>query len=356
MGKPVPYYNIKKGRKFMAVNIPTVPATRGNITSVSTGITPYLFHTSSDNDMSALNNFFHQLYSFDWLNSDKTVHALSSTLSLHYLPIVIGNWSYSSIAFICVGAQQFQISDSADHNIHKPANRFKIFSECTITIPHPYDNYLDYPPYTRVVLHLPFIGDREIDHTPFLQQSGEYKGKIYVWWSVDVYSGDLTCFLADHNKYVYASFTGNCAVRFPLSAADFSQQAAGAAQAVTGAITTIGGIIAENPMVATMGMMSTGAGLVKAFQPPRTMINGSITGAHGYEGIWHSYATVTRPKFTDSDAAQGYPVKGKPCHKYVSLLGLSGFTKIAEIKLWNFPGQKSELEECLALLKEGVIL
>ena len=340
----------------MAETIPTVPTTRGNILKNNMGgIKAYIFHNTTA-DLDDLYEFFHQLYSHDWLNNDKTVHALSSVLSLHYTPVLFSIGAETNS--VMVGAQHFTIDGGDDSKIHYLSSRFKIFSECYIEIPHPYNNYLDYPPYTRTVIHLPFIGDREIDHTPFLQQEGEYKGRIYVWWSVDAYTGDLTCFLADNNKYVYATFTGNCAIKFPLSAADYSQQAAGAAQAVTGAIATVGGYVTENPAMAAMGLINTGVGLIKAFQPPRTMINGSITGSHGYEGIWHTYATVTRPKFVDSYEAQGYPVKGKPCHKYVNLSSLNntGFTKIAEIKMKNFPGQNSELDECLALLKEGVIL
>lgn len=337
----------------------SLPGSRGNILPTRlSGINGLIFHMDTTREQNALSTFFTNLYDYEWGNNDKTVHAINSIVSLHYIPVKFGNENESTNVPVNVTALVIMGAEPTSGPIHFLYKRFKVFSECYITIPHPYNNYLDYPPYTRVVLHLPFIGDREIDHTPFLQQDGEYKGRMYIWWSVDAYTGDLTCFVCDHNKYVYNTFTGNCAIRFPVSGADYSQQVSGAMQAITGAITTVGGFVAENPMIAAAGLLNIGSGIIKAYQPPKTTINGSITGSHGYEGCWESYATVTRPKFDASWEAQGYAVKGKPCHKYVALNTLenTGFTKIAEIKMKNFPGQKSELDECLALLKEGVLL
>lgn len=316
-----------------------LPPQRNAIINEGAGINIYCWQKSATLYDDLFNDLYSTNYSWEQANG---VNVLSSVISFHYIPY----------AFTLGTARQVKVGSQTLETLgYYTSDRFIQFTEGTITLPHTYQNYLDYPPYTRCVIHLPFIGEAEIDHTPFINTPSR---NIKIVHSIDIVTGDLVTFLCDSNNNVYYTFKGNCALHMPLSSADYSRNVSGIMQAIAGAGTVIGGAVMENIGMVAGGLSALGTGIAQATLPAKTTITGGLSSSLGYMGSLTTYVTYTEPDFDSS--IQGYHVLGKPYYKYRSLTNATGFTKIGEINLTGIPCQKNELDEIEALLKSGVIL
>lgn len=81
-------------------------------------------------------------------------------------------------------------------------------------IPEYWGNYLDYSPYSKAYIYLPFIGIQELDVDDIVGHS------VNVCYHIDAYNGSciaqITCAKDGYTNTLY-QFSGNCAVEYPLS-------------------------------------------------------------------------------------------------------------------------------------------
>lgn len=82
-------------------------------------------------------------------------------------------------------------------------------------IPKYFDSYLDYAPYTKIQVYLPFIGMQDI------QVNLCMGGSISISYLINTFNGNCTAFItlkdAEGDKRVLNTATGNCAVHIPLT-------------------------------------------------------------------------------------------------------------------------------------------
>ena len=212
----------------------------------------------------------------------------------------------------------------------------------TINVNEYWGSYLDYAPYSKASIYLPYCGVHPIDIDEIMDRT------ITVEYHVDILSGACVAFIMCADSVLY-SFTGQCASSIPVSGNDFTQMINGIITASTaiGSMVATGGATAP---VAVPQLVSTAVNSMK----PEVEKSGSLSGTGGMLAIQTPYLILTIPRQAlpkDQNTFTGYP------SFITSTLGdLSGYTEVEEIHLESVPATDGELSEILNLLKSGVIL
>ena len=260
-----------------------------------------------------------------------------------------------------------------------------------------YGSALDYNPYTKVSIFLPFIGMVDLDTDEVMNKT------IFLKYRVDIVSGSCVAKIfvgdAQDNSCLY-QFTGDCSIAMPMNSADFSGYRAAfisAAKAVTMGVAAAGGGIAAAAEASRITSELTGgfegqseegrsryeqavrnvASDVKSSATPVSFgdsaksnaVNtvGEVTsgklqiqhasgfgGNSGMLGIRRPYVIIKRPNMCNPETYGKY--NGRPCEMYLSLATLSGYTEVQNIQLTGFSATNPELGEIASLLRGGVIL
>ena len=204
------------------------------------------------------------------------------------------------------------------------------------TIEEFYKAYLDYAPYTKVSIFLPYIGDQQLN-------TDEVMGKtLNVKYRFDLATGDCVAFISVDGSVLY-SFSGNCAARLPLSSNNYG----GLLPSITGAI------VAAGSMAAGVPALGAASALAVSSMKQDIRHTGSISGSAGLMGVQTPYLIITRPR-------QALPIgqnsfMGYPSFITESLGGLTGYTEVESCHLEHVPCTDEELREIENLLKGGVL-
>lgn len=216
--------------------------------------------------------------------------------------------------------------------------------------------YLDYAPYTKIDLFLPFIGYKTLNTDEIM------RGKLYIKYRIDILTGACVAFLYNDIAVLY-QYVGNCSLQIPITAADYTQTIQSLLSlANTGINVLSGGVVAGvrggvlNGVVQTVGNLANQSGAILsdiANTKPTIERSGGLTTFAGVLGLQKPYLTITRPKATIPENQNR--LMGYPSQTYVKFSQLSGFTVIENC---NFKGgvcTDSEKQEILNLLYQGVI-
>lgn len=224
------------------------------------------------------------------------------------------------------------------------SNQFKTIPCGTITIPELNENCLDYIPYTKLELYLPFIGITEIDTNEFMS------GSITVTYKVDVYTG--TC-LAEvkctrsrdlNNGAILYTFSGNCSQQIPLTSGD--------ARGVFGALVSAVGLGLSVATGGATAMMAAGsaAGLAS-----REMLHvshsGNLSANAGIMGQKKPYLIINRERPYTANSYNSF--YGYPANKTINIGNYSGFLKVKACKLKG-SATEAEKQEIMQLLTTGI--
>lgn len=214
----------------------------------------------------------------------------------------------------------------------------------TCEIPKKWGAYLDYNPYTKVSIFLPYIGFRELD-------TDDVMGKtVTLQYIIDILTGACVAELKCGDTVLY-SWQGNCANEVPISGSDWRNavsSALGIAATVAATVATGG---ASAPMIAGT-VASVGANSLNL--KPTINRSGSLSGSAGFIGNQRPYIIRSVPNLVipaDQNKFIGYP-----SFITTSLGSLTGYNEIASIHLEGIPATGNELAEIETLLKGGVIL
>ena len=211
-------------------------------------------------------------------------------------------------------------------------------------IPKKWGAYLDYNPYTKLSIFLPYIGFKEID-------ADDVMGKtISLQYIIDILTGACVAELKCGDTVLY-SWSGNCANEVPISSSDWRgaiSAAVGIAATIAATAAVTGGATA--PMAASM-IASVGANSMNL--KPTISRSGSISGSAGFIGQQRPYIIRTIPNLVipaDQNKFIGYP-----SFVTISLGSLTGYNEISSIHLEGIPATGAELDELESILKGGVI-
>lgn len=210
-----------------------------------------------------------------------------------------------------------------------------------------FNSFLDYAPYTRVQIYLPFAGVHELNPSDIVGNA------IKLTCTVDFLSGDIVYNITVNTgtcQSVLYTFAGNCSVALPLTAANYDNVVSGLSKALIGA--AVAG--ASGGSGALLAGASGAMGAADIINSGKTSVKGSFGGTAGAMSPLQCYLIVTRPKMVK---AKDYgDINGYPCMQSYRLNEVEGYVKIAECN-WAIPGAtEEEINELDEVMKsEGAI-
>lgn len=227
-------------------------------------------------------------------------------------------------------------------------------------------SFLDYSPYLKCFLFLPFIGMNEIDMDEWQNST---MGVVY---HVDVLTGAMFCFVT-RNGSVIMTYSGQCSENVPLSSNDFTTTIGsilGVASTAVGAVATVAtagsaapaaaaaGGLSEAALGARTGASLAGAGVSTASQvgsmKPSIRHSGCVGGGAGIMGVKAPYLLFIAPRMATPNNQEKYT--GFSSNKIVELSTCSGYTEVQAINLHIKNANDMEMAEIENGLKTGVIL
>lgn len=233
------------------------------------------------------------------------------------------------------------------------------------------DTYLDYSPYTKCYLYLPYVGTHQIDVDDIM------RGSIQVVYNVDILSGAVSAQVLckdaknDNLECMY-EYSGACATQIPVTGQNFNNLL----KSCFDIASNVGNLVATGGEAVPMYSGKAGAALSKNFKREKynTMYqntlgivesglnmmkadighSGSIGSAAGMLGHQKPKLIMLTPRLctpANANAYQGYPsfISGR-------LGNLSGFTVVETLRLDDTRATGAEAAEIIELLGEGVIL
>lgn len=214
------------------------------------------------------------------------------------------------------------------------------------------DTFLDYAPYSKFSLYLPYIGVKEMDANDFVGHT------ISILYHGDVVTGGVTAYVLKDGSVMY-QYSGCCALTVPLNADSWGTTISGAIQIAT---TLIGGAALSS---AGSGFAAKRAGVMAAtgaaniasnpsLLSPQVMRSGAISGGAGCMASQKPFVIREAVRFHTTEGFN--TITGYPSYYYRPLSSMHGFTSVLDVHLHGIPGTHEELAEIEDLLKEGVIL
>lgn len=202
--------------------------------------------------------------------------------------------------------------------------------------------YLDYSPYTKAELYLPYCGIHPIDIDDVMGKA------VKVVYHVDILTGACVAYVKCGDSVLY-SYIGQCASSIPVSGSDWTNMING----IINASTAIGSMAATGGLTAPMAASTIATTAVNTIKPSIER-SGSLSGTGGIMGNQVPYLILTRPQQALPELQNQF--SGYPSFISSYLGDLVGYTEVDSIHLEGIPATGAELNEIESILKGGVIL
>lgn len=246
--------------------------------------------------------------------------------------------SCKSIPLSLDGTTQKIILGNVDTGVNgdKVANNFTSQTIGSIKITEKYNNFLDYSPYTNVIIYLPYVGFKELDTNLVMNKT------LSISYTVDVITGGCLCQIKSDGVRLY-EFNGNLGIDIPITASNRAQVEAGyissgigiassaASGNIVGAVTSL-----INSAEAQYHYASTSS--------PNPMCVASTNRT--------CYVIIDRPTYQTLKSFNH--TRGKKCYLTKTINTLKGYTICDEhVDLSGIRATESEKEELIRLLSSG---
>ena len=259
----------------------------------------------------------------------------------------------------------------------------------TVTIPFFWGSFLDYSPYTKIQLYLPWgVGFVSIDPNEVVPWSSKNSynkadfvdGTIRVVTNIELDKGACVHNIIGNNGRVIGSFGGVVGKQVPVTGSDTSARilamisAAVSSSAAIG--TSAGGTLAAGKNLAygkgmSMAERADGREMIGNYKsyvgntvqslsnalssPPSYPRAGTFSDATNTLGYQYPYLIISRP--SQSVPQQYGRFMGYPSNIFHAHLGeVRGYTEVSSIHLENINATANELDELESILKGGVLL
>lgn len=262
-------------------------------------------------------------------------------------------------AIFSVGILPFTPSDTTPYNVYVGAlavtgvqgghvnDTVEKISCGSIDFDGYYGGALDYNPYTKIELFLPYCGTLSLNADEVMGHT------ISVVYYCDTITGDCVAFVSDEERVLH-QVRGNCFIQIPLAARDFTAL-------YSSAIAAIGTIAAGLATAASGGIsapvaVGLGTSMAANAMNAKTHIAraGGVSGMAGFMSIQKPYVIMTIPNQCLPEFQNDF--QGYPLFVTKRLGDFSGYTKVYEIHLDGLDCTDAEAKEIYELLKGGVIL
>lgn len=237
----------------------------------------------------------------------------------------------------------------------------------TFTVRKKYNSFLDFTPFTKVSIWLPFIGLKDLDTSLFMGKT------VSLRYIVDIITGACKAELR-YNGALLTDFEGSMGIDVSLTASNRAQvEAAFIGNTVSSVTRNIGGIVSGGAGMASEGLdtnFSGGGGkgaivqgianigsdlLQSALNQYHTTSGGSPSPSCSAYQTRDAYLIYDRPTYQDLKAFN--MTHGRMCMLSRSLGTLKGFTKCnAMIDLSGIPCTEEERSMLLSILSSGFFI
>lgn len=288
------------------------------------------------------------LYNFLWsnqfdLNTFKKLYAdpMQCLISLGILPCVPDSSGATNIMFGNV---------DSGVNANELATQFAQVDCGSVDIDKYVGSFLDYSPFVKISLFLPYIGFVHLGTDDIMG------GSINVTYNIDCLSGDCIAFISHSERGVIYSYTGNCRAELPITSQNYSGFLKNYYQALAGVIpSTISGASggAAGALAGAAGGALSVAETVLLNNKPEFQRSGSCAGASGMIGVQTPFVIIERPRFSVPNKIQNYA--GQTANITMYLGDCKGFTAVDFVHLDGLNATADEIAEIEQLLFKGVI-
>lgn len=236
---------------------------------------------------------------------------------------------------------------------------------------------LDYSPYSKLGIYLPFIGYNELD-------IDECRGcAINLTYRIDILSGTAVAIVNVYNASgnIIYEFTGNCLVQIPITSQSMESLVSDAVNvgisiasvsAAQGAVSSAGDAIgaaegaketkaaeakyahAQASLRNSEGHLLSATANAAMGMKPSYKKSGAVSAAASILSVRQPYLFLTTPRQSMPAHYQRYC--GFPSNITGKLSEFSGYTVVESIRLNDLVATSSEIAEIYSLLKQGVII
>lgn len=229
----------------------------------------------------------------------------------------------------------------------------------TINLEEVWGAFLDYEPYTKIDIFLPYIGTKQLDTNDCMPRS------ISLRYIIDLATGTCVALIKCDNS-VYYHFSGNCASQIPITVNQCQEIVRGLMTMAVGAATfAIGGpmgagahaskaAIAKGAAMKAGGAAMIGSGADSAAKGVNVSRSGVIGAAAGLMDVQTPYLIISRPRQAVPENQNKYT--GYPSFITEQIGDLTGYTEVQMIHLHNMSCTDEEYKEIDSLLTQGVII
>ena len=226
----------------------------------------------------------------------------------------------------------------------------------TIEVEEFYGSFMDYSPYTKCEIYLPFIGYKTLDVDMIMRKS------INVTYRVDILTGSCVANVICNNS-VIAQYVGNCLIVSPFTGSNFNAVFSGLVSLTQAGLGVIsGGVLAGatggilNGVVQGIGSTVNQAGSIVGdimSTKPQIEKSGAISSHSGLLGVLTPHLIITRPRTVVPENQN--TLNGYPCLAFKKFSDLTGFTIVQQTNLQGIPCSEAELQKITNLLYQGVV-
>ena len=234
-------------------------------------------------------------------------------------------------------------------SMYKATQQYAIVDCGDINLEPFWGSYLDYSPYTKLDMFLPYIGYVHLDPDVMMDST------INVTYHIDVLSGSCVAFICSNTSILY-TFMGDCAIHIPISANDWSSLYTSLARLVSNSATfAIGGAnvggVAGGVAGAAVGAASS---MLTKSMKPIIGKSGSISASSAFLNLQKPHLVINRPRQALPELQNIYT--GYPAFITSPLTSLLGYTEVESIHLDNVPATDAEIDEILEILHNGFVI
>lgn len=275
------------------------------------------------------------------LNTFKKLFAdpMDCILGFNMLPVAIPN---GGSAEVVVG------NISTGVSMTKAAGQWVELDCGSLDIDKPFGNYLDYSPYMKYSIYLPYIGTVDLSADDIMGHT------IHLVYHVDVLSCACVAYLEVDGRVMY-QWTGSCGYSIPVTGNDFHQMISN----IVSIAATLGGALVSGGMTAPMAAAAAAAGAATATNnvlnsKPDVHRSGSIGSSAGMMGMQKPYLIQQGPRICKPQ--KQYHYLGYPAFVTVTLGSVSGYQEFSNVILDGIPCTEEERDMIAAACAGGIYL
>ena len=219
-----------------------------------------------------------------------------------------------------------------------PCNESIIINVGSITLPRKYNNFLDFEPYTKVQIYLPFYGCAMLDSSLVIGRT------ISIKYIIDVITATAKIKIIHDNKTLY-EFKTTCGSDLPITSSNRASVEMGYLSSGVG----MGISIASGNVLGGLA-----SGLSMAQSQYHSSTSGNVSGVLNFHDSRMVTVLVDRPVYTE--LRNFNKTHGRVCNLSKTLRDLRGFTKCAENVQIPFNCLDEERTMIIEQLVNGVII